>query len=123
VAPDPDHPRAGEELALFGKRVFQGDREGIAIYKRSDGTGYIICTDQVSNHTRYYLYAREGAKGDPHDHSNMVAAFEGGLDSTDGIDVTSAALGPRFPHGLFVAMNSGGKNFAIFPNERVLPLP
>jgi len=35
---DPDHPRAGEELALFGKRVFQGDREGIAIYKRSDGT-------------------------------------------------------------------------------------
>jgi 3-phytase len=27
---------------------------------------------------------------------------------SDGSDVTSAALPPRFPHGLFVAMSEGG---------------
>lgn len=120
---DPDHPEAGKELALFGLGVFKGDREGIAIYKRNDGTGYIICTDQLSSGTRYYLYSREGTPSDPHDHTQMVAAFEGGLDSTDGIEVNSEALGPKFPHGLFVAMNSKQKNFAIFSNDRIVPRP
>ena len=50
---------------------------------------------------------REGAGGDPHAHpllkSVRVAARE-----SDGSEVTSARLGPRFPEGLFVAMSEGG---------------
>ena len=41
-------------------------------------------------------------------------AFTGHADATDGVDVTSAALGPDFPDGLVVAMNSSGRNFRFY---------
>ena len=111
---DPDHPDAALELAHFGQSGFAGDREGIAIYARPDGTGYVVCTDQVEGNSRYHLYRREGAQGRPHDHSEPLKSFRGGADSTDGIEVVSAALGQQFPGGLMVAMNSGPRNFLFF---------
>jgi 3-phytase len=47
------------------------------------------------------------------DHA-AVRVFSGGADSTDGIEVTSRNLGPDYPGGLFVAMNSGAKNFLFY---------
>ena len=44
----------------------------------------------------------------------MLLSFKGGADGTDGLDVSSARLGPDFPNGLVVAMNSGGRNFLLF---------
>ncbi len=111
---DPDHPEAGRELAHFGKTEFKADREGIAIYAHSDGTGYILCTDQLGGNSQYRIYRREGAPGNPHDHSEMLKSVGGGADGTDGIEATSAALGPSFPNGMVVAMNSGPKNFLLF---------
>ena len=111
---DPDHPDAGQELAHFGKEGFTADREGIAIYTLSDGTGYILCTDQLEGNSEYQIYRREGEPGNPHDHSEVVRVVRGGADSTDGIDATSAPLGPAFPAGLLVAMNSASRNFLIF---------
>jgi 3-phytase len=111
---DPDHPEAGRELAHFGRTGFEDDREGIAIYTRTDGTGYIICTDQVEKNSSYLFFRREGAPGNPHDHQEVVKMVRGGADSTDGLDATSAGLGERFPNGLVVAMNSGGRNFLIY---------
>ncbi|MGH9673590.1 MAG: phytase [Bryobacteraceae bacterium] len=111
---DPDHPAAGRELAHFGRTGFQGDREGIAIYARPDGTGYVICTDQVEKDSRYFLFRREGAPGNPHDHNEVLKIVRGGADSTDGLEATSAALGDRFPGGLVAAMNSAGRNFLIY---------
>jgi len=35
-------------------------------------------------------------------------------DSTDGIDATSIALGPKFRGGLLVMMNSSGRNFQFY---------
>ena len=49
---DPDHPDAGEELAHFGQTGFRADREGIAIYAGKNGTGYIVCTDQIDGKQR-----------------------------------------------------------------------
>jgi 3-phytase len=49
---DPDHAGAAEELAHFGRTGFRADREGIAIYERHDGTGYIVCTDQIDTGAR-----------------------------------------------------------------------
>jgi 3-phytase len=120
---DPDHPEAARELAGFGTTGFQGDHEGIAIYKRRDGTGYIICTDQLPGHTKYRLFAREGTQQNPHDHTRQLRVVDAGLDSTDGIEITSAALGPKFPHGLFVAMNSSGLNYALIGSELIVPAP
>jgi 3-phytase len=111
---DPDHPDAARELAVFGTTGYQSDREGLGIYSTGDGVGYLVSTDQIDGGSRYILYRREGAPGNPHDHSEVVAVIEGGADATDGIEVTSLALGPSFPHGLLVAMNSVPKNFLVF---------
>jgi 3-phytase len=111
---DPDHPDAAREIAHFGRTGFQEDREGIAIYARPDGTGYILCTDQIEGNSRYLVFRREGSPGKPHDHSQVLKVVRGGADSTDGIDVVSAALGEAFPDGLMVAMNAEPRNFLIY---------
>lgn len=116
---DPDHPEAGRELAHFAKTGFSGDREGIGIYAREDGTGYIVCTDQLAGNSAYYIYTRQGKAGNPHDHSPLLKGFRGGADSTDGIEVTSADLGAQFPSGLLIAMNSAGRNFLLYRWEDV----
>lgn len=116
---DPDYPDAGKELAHFATQGFQGDREGIAIYALAKGRGYIVCTDQLPGNTKYHIYRREGGPKGPHDHSERIKVFWGGADETDGIEITSAALGPQFPNGLMVAMNSGPKNFLIYRWEDI----
>ena len=112
---DPDHPDSSRELAHFARSGFRGDHEGIAIYALADGTGYIVCTDQLDGDSEYHLYPREGAPGNPHDHSREIAVFRGGADATDGLEISSRALGPGLPNGVMIAMNSGAKNFLIFP--------
>jgi len=116
---DPDHPEAGRELAHFGKEGFRADREGIGIYARDDGTGYILCTDQLDGNSEYHIYRREGAPGRPHDHSEVLKIVRGGADGTDGIEVTSSAAGPAFPNGLMVVMNGGPRNFLVYRWEDV----
>jgi 3-phytase len=116
---DADHPEADRELAHFGRTGFQSDREGIAIYERNDGTGYIVCTDQIAGNSEYQVYRREGEPGRPHDHSKPVKIVRGSADSTDGLEITSRPLGPRFPAGLMVAMNSSARNFLVFRWEDI----
>jgi 3-phytase len=111
---DPDHPDASEELAHFGRTGFRGDREGLAIYALPDGTGYIVATDQLDENSEYHVYRREGEPGRPHDHTTEVTVLAGEADATDGIEISSAPLGPGLPHGIMVAMNSEPQNFLIF---------
>lgn len=111
---DPDHPEAALELAHFGRTGFRGDREGIAIYARHDGTGYIVCTDQLKGNSEYHIFRREGESGRPHDHTTLLKIVRGGADSTDGIEISSQPLGPDFPAGLMVTMNSSGRNFLLY---------
>jgi 3-phytase len=117
---DPDHPDAGRELAHFGRTGFKANQEGIGIYTRDDGTGYIVCTDQLPGSSEYHLFLRQGEPGRPHDHTREIKVVRGGADSTDGLEVTSRPLGPKFPSGLMVAMNSAGKNFLVYRWEDVL---
>ncbi|MGD8441365.1 MAG: phytase [Holophagae bacterium] len=99
---DPDAPDADIELALFGTDGFADQREGISIYQIDDGTGYILVSDQQGNTFR--IYTREGSPGNPHDH-RFVKAVKVSTNESDGSEVTSAVLDPRFPSGLFVAMS------------------
>ncbi len=110
---DPDHPDAAKELAVFGQQGFRGDREGIALYTRPDGTGYLVCTDQLDDHSEYHVFARAGEPGRPHDHREL-AVLKGDADATDGLEISSRPLGPGLPAGLMVAMNSRPQNFLIF---------
>jgi 3-phytase len=123
---DPDRPDAGRELALFGQTGYRGDREGIAIYTVADGTGYVVCTDQLDGASEYHVYRREGSRENPHDHTQELAVFRGGADATDGLEISSQPLGPAFPHGVMVAMNSTARNFLVFdwqPLAAALRLP
>lgn len=113
-AADPQSPEAAEELALFGTKGFEGDREGIAVYATGKSSGYVICTDQLDGNSRYRVFRREGRADNPNDHSELVGVFSGGADATDGIEAISAPLGDRFPRGIFVAMNSSARNFLVY---------
>ncbi|HLP26517.1 MAG TPA: phytase [Acidobacteriota bacterium] len=103
-AADPDAPDANRELALFATSGFAGDHEGISIWKRPSGTGYVIVSDQQAN--KFWLFPREGAPGHPHEHRAVKIVDAATLES-DGSDVTAQALGELFPHGLFGAMSEG----------------
>ncbi|MBY0506363.1 MAG: phytase [Bryobacteraceae bacterium] len=109
---DPDHPQAARELSLFAKSGFRGDREGLAIYSRPNGTGFLISTDQLPGNSEYHVFDRQG--GNPE-----LFVFRGGADTTDGIEVTSTPLGQEFPSGLFIAMNSGPRNFLLYDPRTV----
>jgi 3-phytase len=107
---DPDAPDAARELALFGTEGFTEQREGISIYEIDDGTGYIMVSDQQGNAFR--VFPREGVPGDPNQHPE-IGVFYVATNESDGSDVTSTALGERFPSGLFVAM-SDNRTFQFY---------
>jgi 3-phytase len=107
---DPDAVDANVELAIFGTDGFADQREGISIYTINDGTGYILVSDQQGNAFR--IFTREGEPGDPHNH-RFVKTVAVSTNESDGSEVTSAVLDPRFPSGLFVAM-SDNQTFQLY---------
>jgi myo-inositol-hexaphosphate 3-phosphohydrolase len=131
---DPDAEGAGEELAIFatvfGPEGFTRDNEGISIYQVNDGTGYILVSDQHAN--KFRIYKREGEVDDPHNHL-FVKSVPVRTNESDGSEITSAVLDPRFPSGLFVAMSDNqtfhyyswddiaGDDLVRAPNGEVMP--
>jgi len=99
-----------EELALFGTEGFAEDHEGISIYKLDPTTGYILVSDQQA--ALFRVFPREGSQDNPHQHT-LITAIPVSTVESDGSEVTSVALGPDFPKGLFVAM-SDDKTFQIY---------
>jgi 3-phytase len=98
---DPDAGSA--ELALFATSGVAEDHEGLAVYRRDDGTGYIILSDQQAQ--RIHVFTREGSPGDPHAHRRLAVIPVKALE-TDGLEVTARSLGPTFPRGLLVMMST-----------------
>ena len=92
------------ELAFFGQNDFKSDHEGIAIYKKSPTTGYLLISNQQKN--TFMVYAREGMSSDPNKHT-LLAEIPVSTIECDGADVTNVNLGPQFPNGMFVAMSNG----------------
>lgn len=92
------------ELAFFAQHDVKSDHEGIAIYKVSDSTGYILLSNQQNN--SFVVYPREGSNGNVHAHEKLadipVSAVE-----CDGAEATSLNLGGDFPKGMLVAMSNG----------------
>jgi 3-phytase len=111
---DPDHPDAGRELATFGQTGFKRQREGIGIFARPDGTGFILVSDQIPGGTEVKIFKREGQRGHANTHDPPLASLVTPADSTDGLEVISSALGDPFQEGLLVMMNSSARNFLLF---------
>jgi 3-phytase len=112
---DPLAEDAGEELAVFATTGLARDHEGLSVYRRPDGSGYILLSDQQANLFR--IYPREGRPGQPHDHPLVGTARLSTLDS-DGSDITTTEL-PGFPEGLFVAMSTD-RTFHFYAVEDLL---
>jgi len=115
---DPDAPDADKELGLIYTLDYLKDNEGISIYNIDDKTGYILVSDQ--NAGRFRIYPREGTPAEididdpedsiparPHLH-RLIKMVDVSTVRSDGSDVTSVALGNKFPSGLFVAMTDDG---------------
>lgn len=92
------------ELAFFGQNDFKSDHEGIAIYKNSPTTGYILVSNQQKN--TFVVYKREGSKNDSNLHQK-IAEFPTSTIECDGAEATSINLGEKFPKGMLVAMSNG----------------
>lgn len=110
-----DPEKGNNELALFAKTGFAEDHEGISIYKTGPKTGYLLVSDQGAN--QFHVFRREGEPGHPNDYK-LLKVVKVAAQVSDGSDVTNVALGPQFPHGLFVAM-SEGKTFHYYRWEDI----
>lgn len=118
-AADPDALEAGRELAFFGHGDFARDVEGLSIYEVDERTGYLLVSDQQRD--TFKVYRREGEASSPHTHRLIKTVALSTLES-DGSEVTSAALSPAFPGGLFVAMSTD-KTFHFYSWEQIAKAP
>jgi len=92
-----------------GGNIF-ADLEGISLYAPAGGTkndGYLIASSQGNN--SYLVYDR----APPHTYRGRISIADGksvdGSGETDGLDVTSANLGPQYPEGMLIVQD--GYNF------------
>jgi 3-phytase len=107
---DPEADGADKQLGTISTDGYLEDSEGISIYEVSDGTGYILVSDQSAN--KFHIYKREGEPGNPHEHKK-VKVVDVSTTNSDGSDVTNVPLGPKFPAGMFVAM-ADNKTFQCY---------
>jgi 3-phytase len=110
-----DPTKGNRQLALFATTGFAEDHEGISIYKTGPKTGYLLVSDQGAD--QFQVFPREGTAGKPHNHP-VIKVVKVKAHASDGSEVTSVPLGPRFPHGLFVAM-SEEKTFQLYRWEAI----
>ncbi|MGB6034644.1 MAG: phytase [Cryomorphaceae bacterium] len=86
--------------------AIQYDVEGLTIYYKSNGAGYLIASSQGNN--TYAVFERSGENA-------YLGSFEitdgkvDGVSETDGIDVIQFPLGEKYPEGMFVCQD--GFNF------------
>ncbi|MBS1787249.1 MAG: phytase [Acidobacteria bacterium] len=117
--PEAGSPRT--QVAKVGDGHLFADVEGLTIAYGANGTGYLMVSSQ-GNHS-YVVYRREG-------NNEFVKKFRiangekvDGAEETDGIDVTTANLGPAFPNGVFVAQDGyndrGNQNFKLVPLQLI----
>ena len=116
---DPDLNR-DDQITEFAPRDdgIRGDREGLAIYKCDERTGYILLSNQKSGTVK--VYPREGVKGNPHYHPLLATIYTKDSRETDGLDVTSAAIPPLYPQGFLVKHDSPRRLFRIYSWEQVV---
>lgn len=112
-------PDAGDERRLIDRLGWSGhlryNAEGIAIRREPDGSGLLIVSSQGSND--FTVYDRAG----DHYLGRFRIGAGNGVDAvshTDGLDVTSVPVGPRFPDGLFVAQDD--KNPGAWQNFKLV---
>ena len=88
-----------------GGHGLRADLEGVTIWYGPGGTGYLVLSNQGASN--FAVYRREGANQFLGIFYIVADAANGidGVSETDGIDVTSRPLGPKYPSGLLVVQD------------------
>jgi 3-phytase len=98
------------------------DVEGIALYRRPEGHGYLVVSSQGDD--SYALYQR----APPNEFVGRFRIGDGPVDgtsNTDGLEVTSEPLPPPYEHGLLVVQDGANtaprapQNFKMVPWREV----
>lgn len=120
-------PEAGSDhrqVARVGDGRLFADVEGLTIAYGKDGAGYLMASSQ-GNHS-YVVYRRDGNNEFVKNFRVGAGAGVDGCEETDGIDVTTANLGPAFPYGVFVVQDGfndkGNQNFKLVPLQTIVKL-
>jgi 3-phytase len=99
-------------------RALVPDVEGIGVAAGGDGGGYLVVSSQGDD--SFALYEREG------DNAYVGSFRVRGVESTDGLDVTTRPLGPRFPDGALVVQDGDNgeqhQDFGVVPWDDVTDL-
>jgi 3-phytase len=119
-------PDGGDERVLVDSTGDEGhldaDVEGLAIAYGKGGGGYLVASSQGND--SFVVYRRGGDNA-------YVTSFQiersngvDGVDETDGIEVSTARLGPAFPRGVFVAQDGtndeGNQNYKLVPWQLII---
>jgi 3-phytase len=97
------------------------DMEGVGLYDLGGGRGYLVVSSQGNN--SYAVYRREGNNAFLGSFSVMADPAKGidGISETDGLDVSSANLGPGFEQGIMIAQD--GRNMLPVKNQNFKYVP
>jgi 3-phytase len=110
-------PKSKIVVDRIGPRL-TADVEGLALYSRRDGTGYLLASSQGSS--TFAAYQREFAGDKANLPVNNFRIGKGekidAVNETDGIEAVCADFGEQFREGIFIAHDGGGgSNYKLVP--------
>ncbi len=115
-------PDAGDSGVLIASVSPSGplvtEVEGLTLVYADGGSGYLIASSQGDD--SYAMFRREGDNGYVGSFRIVSGREIDGVQETDGIDVSTADLGPSFPEGVLVAQD--GRNDGAAQNFKLVPL-
>lgn len=119
---EPDAPVQGVAVdTVEGNPAIKDDIEGMGLYDLGGGRGYLVVSSQGND--TYAVYRREGKHEYLGSFAVVADAAKGidGISETDGLDVSSANLGPGLEHGAMVAQD--GRNVLPVENQNYKIVP
>jgi len=102
---EPDQGSTGAKIAPVGENGLTADVEGISLYYRAKGAGYILVSSQ--GNSSFNVYDRRPP------HAYLGTFTVDGVTQTDGVDVINLPLDARFSLGLFVCHNGAAAPYPV----------
>jgi 3-phytase len=124
---EPDDGTSRVSVDRVGDGHLTADVEGLTIVDLPGGQGYLIASSQGDD--SYVVYGRTGSNPFVRKFRVDGSSTADACGNTDGIDASTADLGPGFRHGMFVCQDhhngdpdDGNQNFKYVPLEDVVDL-
>jgi 3-phytase len=115
---EPDAGSSRTQVVRVGEHGLAADFEGLSLAKGPGNTGYLVVSSQGNN--TFGVFDRQG---NAFERSFTVGA-NGDIDAvseTDGLDISTANLGPGFEHGALV-VHDGSNTGSDTSNLKYIPL-